>query len=207
MSTSAADRALEHLREALLSGEHEPGTMLSEATVAAELGVSRTPVRAALRRLQDDGLVVIYPKRGALVRELSLDEVRQYAQMRHALETAGVQFAGPEARATLRTELTGNLAAQERALAEADWSAFARTAVAFHRAFAKLSGNPVMLDYYDRLRDRQLLSILRSRPTLVDQPEQVLDEHRRLLDAAEAGDWAGFATQLRSHQEQRHRLP
>lgn len=207
MTASAADRALAHLRAALLAGEYPPGTMLSEASVAAELGVSRTPVRAALSRLQDDGLVAIYPKRGALVREPTVDEVREYAQLRHALETAGVQFADPAARTGLRTGLAANLADQERALADGDWAAFARTAVAFHRAFAQLSGNAVMLGYYDRLRDRQLLSILRSTPALVANPEQVLDEHRELLDAAEAGDWAGFAGLLRTHQEERHRLP
>ncbi|GAC56164.1 putative GntR family transcriptional regulator [Gordonia hirsuta DSM 44140 = NBRC 16056] len=205
--SSAADRAHAHLRAALLAGDLAPGTMLSESALAAELGVSRTPVRTALSRLQDDGLVVIYPKRGALVRELGPDEIRECAQLRHALETAGVQFAAPAARARLRARLTPNLRAQQQALTDGDPAAFARTAIDFHRSFAELAGNALMLDYYDRLRDRQLLAIVASRPTLSGDPQQVLDEHRRLLDAAEDGDWVEFARQLRNHQEERARLP
>ncbi len=204
---SAADRALTHIRTALFSGAYPPGTMLSESALAAELAVSRTPVRTALRLLQDQGLLTIYPKRGALVRELSLDEVREAAQARHALETAGVQFAGATARRGLRGHLAPNLAEQERALRDDDFPAFARAAMAFHRAFAALPANTVMLDLYDRLHGRQLLSILRSTPTIADRPDTVLDEHRRLLDDAEAGAWVRFAERLHAHQEDNHRLP
>ncbi|MFT3661639.1 MAG: GntR family transcriptional regulator [Gordonia sp. (in: high G+C Gram-positive bacteria)] len=204
---SAADRALRHIRRALLTGTYPPGTMLSESALAADLGLSRTPVRAALRRLQDEGLLTIYPKRGALVRELSADEVRASAQARHALETAGVRFAEAAARTALRAELAPNLAEQERALDGGDFPAFARAAMAFHRSFVTLAGNAVMLDLYDRLQDRQMLSILRSTPSITDQPCQVLDAHRALLDDAEAGDWVSFADRLTTHQEDSHALP
>ena len=67
--------------------------MLSESALAASLSMSRTPVRAALGRLQDEGFVTIYPQRGALVRELTADEVRESAQVRHAQSGGWVAFA------------------------------------------------------------------------------------------------------------------
>lgn len=204
---SAADRALSHIRSALLTGDYPPGTMLSEAALAGEIGVSRTPVRAALRHLQDEGLVTIYPKRGALVREPTVDEIREAAEVRHAMETAGVQFADPDRRRRLRDDLAANLADQERALADGDCAAFARSALVFHRAFVALSGNTLMLGLYERLQDQQMLSILRSTPTIAGQPAQVLDEHHGLLAAAGDGDWQSFADRLRSHQAESHRLP
>src|SRR5690625_6030153 len=90
---TVAQRAYGAIRTAILSGDHLPGAMLSESVLASSLSMSRTPVRAALGRLQDEGLVTIYPKRGALVRELTAHEVREFAQVRHALESAGVRLA------------------------------------------------------------------------------------------------------------------
>ncbi|WP_440713197.1 GntR family transcriptional regulator [Gordonia sp. FQ] len=204
---SAADRALAHIRSAVLSGTYPPGTMLSESALAADLALSRTPIRAALRLLQDEGLLTIYPQRGALVRELSPREVREAAEARNALETAGVHFADEAARRGLRARLAPSLAAQERALEAGDFPTFVRAAMEFHRSFAGLAQNAVLLDLYDRLQDRQMLSILRSTPAITGQPRQVLDEHRALLDDAESGDWVSFAGRLLAHQEESHRLP
>src|SRR4051812_7155696 len=86
----AAQRAHASIRDAIVRGELEPGAMLSENELAARLSMSRTPVRAALSRLQDEGLVTIYPQRGALVRQLTDNEVREAADVRHALESAGI---------------------------------------------------------------------------------------------------------------------
>ena len=88
--TTAADTAYTFVRGAILRGELAGGTMLSENELAAQLSMSRTPVRAALVRLEQEGWVAIYPQRGALVRSIEVGELQQSAQMRHALEVAGV---------------------------------------------------------------------------------------------------------------------
>src|SRR5262245_4889452 len=85
-SFSAAERAHEESRAAIIEGRYEPGVMLSESELAASLGVSRTPVRTALARLQDEGWVTIYSKRGALVRGLSTEELRYSADVRQTLQ-------------------------------------------------------------------------------------------------------------------------
>ncbi|MGZ0153561.1 GntR family transcriptional regulator [Kribbella sp. WER1] len=203
---SAADRAHAFVRGGIMDGTYPPGSMLSENEVAASLSMSRTPVRAALARLQDEGWVRIYAQRGALVRELTPAEVRESAEVRHALESAGVRRAGARERGRLREALTGNLDEQERALDAGDFPAFTQLAMRFHRAFVELGGNGTMLAMYDRLQDRQQLSIINSAGRITDEPEQVIEEHRGLLDDAEAGDWAAFATHLDEHQARSHAL-
>jgi len=202
----AAHRAHASIREAILRGELAPATMLSENDLAATLGMSRTPVRAALSRLQDEGWVTIYPQRGALVRELSDAEVRECADVRNALESAGILRSSAERRARLADELAGNVDRQARALADLDLAAFAALALEFHRTFVVMSGNDTMLEVYDRLRDRQYLSIVRSAHRISGDPEQVLTEHRILLEDARRGDWTAFSTHLGDHQTRSHGL-
>jgi DNA-binding GntR family transcriptional regulator len=202
-ATNAALRAHEDIRTAILSGQFAAGSMLSESNLAAAMSMSRTPVRAALARLQAEGLVTIYPQRGALVRELTADEVRESAQVRHALELAGVQLADANKRAGLRKALAPNLAEQEACLRGSDVAAFAALAMQFHRSFVELAGNETMLAFYGRLQDRQYLSILRS-PAIGDDPARVVSEHHQLLTDAEVGDWISFSAHLREHQTNNH---
>ncbi|WP_222711106.1 GntR family transcriptional regulator [Quadrisphaera setariae] len=201
---TAAQRAHAQLREAVLSGALAPGSMLSENDLAASLQMSRTPVRAALARLQEEGWVTIYPQRGALVRELTADEVREAAQVRHALEVAGVRQAAPGARVRLASQQAEGLDAQRAALRSGDVGGFTSHAMGFHRAFVALAGNGLMLATYDRLQDLQQLSIARSAPRLLDDPDTVLLEHQRLLDTAVDGDWVAFAERLGEHQAAHH---
>ena len=189
-----------------MSGEFAPGTMLSENDLAAWLAMSRTPVRAALSRLQDEGWVTIYAQRGALVREATAEEVRESAEVRNALEAAGVRRAGGSQRNGLAGRLADNLDRQEQALLSGDVDAFAVLAMRFHRAFVEASGNRIMLSLYDRLQDRQYLSILRSAGRIAREPEQVIAEHRVLLDHAGRGDWVAFAAALDDHQSRRQGL-
>ncbi len=198
-TVNSAQRAHDLIRAGILSGEFPAGAMLSESALAASMSMSRTPVRAALTRLQDEGLVRIYPKRGALVRELTVDEIRESDQVRHAFECAGVQLGDPEARRQLSARLQENLDGQDQALRRRDYPGFAALAMQFHRAFVELANNSTMLAFYDRLQDRQHLSIVRN-STVRGQPDLVLAEHRSLLTDVEAGDWMTFSSRLREHQ-------
>lgn len=180
--------------------------MLSENDLAADLAMSRTPVRSALARLQEEGWVAIYPQRGALVRELTDTEVRESADVRHALETAGVHRSIPALRGARAGWFATNLDTQANALRGNDFAGFTELAMALHRGFVELADNATLLDLYDRLQDRQYLSIIRSSGRIVAHPDDVLAEHRTLIADALAGDWAGFATHLAEHQELSHGL-
>jgi len=202
----AADRAHANLREQILHGRIAPGAMLSENELAAALSMSRTPVRAALARLQDEGWVTIYPQRGALVRELTDREVRESADARHALESAGVLRAAPERRQALATDLAANVDQQERSLRDEDFATFTTLAMRFHRAFVEMADNAVMLGIYERLQDHQQVSIVRSSARIMADPARILAEHRTLLADALRGDWTTFATHLGDHQARSHGL-
>ncbi len=202
----AADRAHAFLRDEILSGRLAPGTMLSENELASTLGMSRTPVRSALTRLQDEGWLTIYPQRGALVRLVTEQELRESGEVRHALESAGVQRGSAELRERLADELAHNVEEQVNALRGGDLRAFTSLSMRFHRAFVAMAGNDTMLAIYDRLQDRQQLSIVRSSGRITGQPQQVLTEHRTLLEDARRGDWAAFAIHLNDHQSHGHGL-
>ena len=200
----ASRRAYERIRHDIVAGILPPGSMLSENTLAQELGVSRTPVRAALSRLQTEGWVSIYPQRGALVRELTYDEIRDAAEVRHALETAGVLRADPERVGPLLDALDASIEEQRKDLAAGDFAAFNERSLKFHRMFVELSGNTTMLTLYDRVQDRQLQSTARSAPSIIEDPEGVLAEHRGLVEHARRRDWVSFAELLDTHQTSRH---
>ena len=201
---TAADRAHAHIRAAIMNGEFAPGAMLSENELAGTLAMSRTPVRAALARLQDEGWVRIYAQRGALVRELTPTEIRESAETRHALESAGVQRTPADRREDLAARLSASVDDQERALARGDFGAFVQLAMRFHRSFVEAAQNATMLAIYDRLQDRQYLSIVHSADRITQDPSPVLREHRALIEHARQGDWVAFAAHLYRHQSRSH---
>lgn len=195
---SAAQRALEEIRRAIASGEITPGSMVSENDLAARVGVSRTPVRTALVRLQDEGWVTIYPQRGALVRQIGPEESRHVAQARHAVEYASVRSLPDGERRALAQALTALVAEQTEQLEQGDLARFVELDVAFHRSFVVAGDNPVLLDFYDKLRERQVLLTTR-RAANPPHAEQILDEHRHLADLVARGDIETLDDALRRH--------
>lgn len=198
---SAAQRAYAAIRDAIVRGEHAPDTMLSEAELGAALGMSRTPVRAALARLADDGWIRIFPQRGALVLDLSDRQITEIAQARLVLETAGVDLADLARRRALAVDLAPLVEAQRVALAAGDVTTFADLSMEFHQAFAAASGNSYLADVSQRLADRQRRLIHRQRETLLACSDQVIADHRDMLARLHEDDPAGFSVVLRRHLE------
>ncbi|MFK4730476.1 GntR family transcriptional regulator [Agromyces mediolanus] len=196
---SAALRAHTAIRRAILDGTHRPGEMLSENELAQRLGMSRTPVRSALTRLQDEGWITIYPKRGALVRELGDRDIAELADARLILESMGVQRASSEVRRALADRLESQLDAQRAALLARDLDGFVTLTIAFHRSFVEAAGNAVLAEIADRLTDRQRLLLSAHRETLFTRVEETIAEHRALVERLRADDPAGFAEALRGH--------
>ena len=81
------ERAYDEIKRMVLTGELNPGTFLAERQLAARLGMSKTPVRSALERLESEGFIRISPQQGAIIRDLSLDEITDQYEIRTALET------------------------------------------------------------------------------------------------------------------------
>lgn len=199
VSPDPTDRAHREIRAGILRGRFAVGSMLSEADLANDLGIGTTPILAALRRLQDEGWVTIYPKRGALVRELDPQETLDLAEARQVLEAAGVQRASDEDRHMLAAHLERIVEQQKRALNGGSIDSFAHLSLEFHRSFVEIGGNAVLLDFYDRMRDRQAMMIVRSRDAIAQRPGEIIAEHKALINLMRAGNLTQFAEVLRNH--------
>ncbi|GAB2564034.1 GntR family transcriptional regulator [Leucobacter ruminantium] len=196
---SAAVRAYEHIRDGIIEGRYETGEMLGESGLAAELSMSRTPIRAALVRLQEEQWITVYPKRGALVKGLSDRAISDLSDTRYILESAAVQRADGSQIAALTAMLTEQIAEQQAALEAQDVHRFVDLTTAFHRSFVEVCGNQVLLELSDRLADRQRYMLFKLEARLLEQCQLILDEHRELVHSLQAGDPARFAESLRKH--------
>lgn len=197
--TSAAERAYKALRDGILEGIHRPGDMLGEASVATALGVSRTPVRIALARLQDEGWVAIYPKRGALVQGLSTKQSIEHADARLVLETTAVGRVDPRRREEFADRLEASITDQQAAFTSGEIRRFIDLTLAFHHGFVEAGGSEVLLELYDRLADRHRYLLFSTGDRLLTRCEEIIGEHRTLVAYLRTGDVEAFAAALRGH--------
>lgn len=206
-STSAADVAHTHLRAQILDGILTGGTMLSEGSVAEELGMSRTPVREAFLRLQTEGWLRLYPKRGALVVETQPHERDDIVAARVLIESDAVLRIALDARARveLARKLREILARQRRAASSEDLHALAATDAEFHAAIVDAGANSLLSAFFSSLRDRQRRMTARSLWRRADRVERVLSEHAELASLIANGDSDAFRTELTSHIRRTHR--
>jgi DNA-binding GntR family transcriptional regulator len=195
---SAADRAYEHVKQRLLAGDYAEGELLSEGAIAEQLGVSRTPVREALLQLQSERLLTLYPKRGALVTPISAREISDLFDVRMLVERHGIQLADP---AAVVPQLEQLVARQRELLAADDRAAFAAADRDFHRVCVAAAGNEILLDLYDRLRDRQHRVVAAMIADDASRAAEILAEHVRIVIALRAGDRAAAERALVEHLE------
>lgn len=183
----AADRVYTHVKQGVLERRYEGGTLLTEGELAEAVGVSRTPVREALLRLEAEGLIRLYPKKGALVLPVSAQEIADVVETRLLVEEHAARKAVP-APAGLIERLEELLARQKKQAAAGDLAGAAVTDRCFHAEIVRSGGNEILSRLYDQLRDRQLrmgVAVLHSHP---DRIAKTLAEHEEILDALRAGD-------------------
>lgn len=174
----------ERIRDAISDGVFEAGTPLVESSLAEWCGVSRTPIREALSRLQHDGLV-IRTDRGVVVRERSPEEILDIYETRISLEMVAARLAAQRHTSIDRVRLTRNLELYEQTGRQIDRRAERNRE--FHGAIWHASHNESLADLLDRLN----LHLLRYPQTTLAAPgrwEETLDEHRALVEAILARD-------------------
>ncbi|MFH8608653.1 GntR family transcriptional regulator [Streptomyces sp. NPDC018029] len=183
----AAERVYTHVKQAVLERRYEGGTLLTEGELAEAVGVSRTPVREALLKLEVEGLLRLYPKKGALVLPVSAQEIADVVETRLLVETHSVRKAVP-APAGLIDRLEALLAKQRKQAAAGELAEAAVTDRCFHAEIVRSGGNDILSRLYDQLRDRQLrmgVAVMHSHP---DRIAKTLAEHEEILDALRRGD-------------------
>ena len=205
-NTSAAERAYRVVRNGILNGAYPANTMLGEETLATEIGVSRTPVRSALARLQEEGWIVIYPKRGALVRGLSERAIGDLQDARLILESAGASRANAAVRDALTDRLHDSIAAQRAAFRDRDVRRFIELTIGYHRAFVEAAGNDILLELNDRLADRQRFLLFSKGEHLLARCDDIITEHETLVEHLRTGNATAFTEALRKHLDD-HYVP
>jgi DNA-binding GntR family transcriptional regulator len=190
---SRTTHVLEIVKNAILNGQLEPGQALVESELASRLGVSKTPVREALKTLEGTGLVVIRPYTGATVRVFSDDDAVAIYDMRLLLEPEAVRRS-----IAAGADLDEAADALAKAREAGDGSGRSIANRAFHRALYRNSGNPLLLQTLDGLRD-QIALISAGSWARSASWEQEAGEHDRILEAARTGDAEGTARLVREH--------
>ncbi|MGR6742877.1 GntR family transcriptional regulator [Microbacterium sp. F1-18] len=187
-TASRREQVAEVLREAITSGDLEPGHRLTELELASQLGTSRAPIREALRQLEQEGLVVSYPYRGTEVLGVSQEEIENVlVPVRLALE----RFAFAKAMEVCTDEdaaaLAAIVASMDDAAGAGDLGRLADEDARFHEAIVVLSGQQHCLQIWRTIQPRVRAYFRRDASYYAD-PHAVGAQHRVLLDALIAGD-------------------
>jgi DNA-binding GntR family transcriptional regulator len=198
---SASERAYRHVKERIVSGDLEGGELLSEGEIADRLEMSRTPVREAFLRLQAEGWMKLYPKRGAAIIPIRPREIDEVIEARALLEAHAVSRIAADGEATKRlaAELAPLIDRQAAAADAGDLAAFASADADFHATIAAAGGNQVLIDFYAGLRDRQRRMTRDSLRRTAGTRERILEQHRRLVRLIAAGDADSFTAEIAAH--------
>jgi DNA-binding GntR family transcriptional regulator len=168
---------------------------VSERGLAKTLGMSNTPVRSAVERLELEGMLSIGPQRGIRVRELSSEEIVDHFEIRHALETLVLRKLAGRLTTEQTDALYQNIAAHEASLLAGDIQQYITLDGDFHLLLAEFSGNSDVERVLRQLRDRIFRVIMRVIEHFPQRLRDGLEEHRQILDLLVEGD-AKLATKL-----------
>ncbi len=200
-STSLVDDAYELIRRRILDNVWPPGHRALEQEVALALGMSRTPVREALMRLQNEGLVEVIPRHGMRVLPVSPNDMGEIYQILTALECMAAELLAQRRPTALELEpLVAATRAMDKALQADNLDAWAAADERFHAQLLELAGNrqlqATVLNYWDRAHRARMFT-LRLRPIPVNSTK----EHMQMVERLRAGDVVGAAAVTRSHRE------
>ncbi len=174
------DVVFKTLREAILRGDLKPGERLMELQLAAKLGVSRTPIREAIRMLQQEGLAVTIPRRGAEVAAMTEKDMEDVLQVREALEILAVQLASEKITEEQIAELEERLKAFEQAVETAEVKQIAQSDIDFHDLIYTAAENPRLVVLLNNLREQ----IYRYRVEYLKDEKnypRLIEEHRQIM--------------------------
>jgi len=199
---SLGDQIYVSIREAIVSLRMEPGSLVYENELAESLGVSRTPIREAIRLLVSEQLLEVLPQRGTRIAYISERKVSEARFIREHLELGAFRLVAREWRRQDRsreTETIGRLFAEQRQAAEqGDIASFLQQDEAFHRTVMEMTGNETLLQVIGHMRahlNRLRFLAIREYRTM----DRVMEEHAALFDALRQGDEANTAELLERH--------
>lgn len=181
------DVVFQTLRQAILRGELEPGERLMEIHLADRLGVSRTPIREAIRKLELEGLVVMIPRRGAIVASITEKDLKDVLEVRRTLEIMAVEMACDRITPEILAELKAAGEEFQKLKDSSDFTSLAAADVKFHDLIYAATDNQRLISILNNLREqmyRYRLEYLKDR----DSHERLNNEHQEIYEAIRNGN-------------------
>jgi DNA-binding GntR family transcriptional regulator len=193
-----SEQVYQVVRGLIVSGRMRPGEAVIEATLAARLGVSRTPVREALKRLSDEGLIDVFAQSGTFIAPISRKALEEAYIIRTALEAESVSRAAGRLTDADSEAFADNIAAHERAIGRRQFAEAIRLDDTFHRMIAEVND----LHMLWRAVDVSKAQMDRGRHLAIPEPGMgaaTIRQHKQILEAMLAGDADRAAQHMREH--------
>lgn len=192
------DVVFQTLRQAILKGELQPGERLMEIKLAERLGVSRTPIREAIRKLELEGLVVMIPRKGAAVANITEKDTKDVLEVRRTLEMFAVEVACDRITPEQLVQLKEAAKAFEASKGSMDLIRIAETDMNFHEIIYEATQNERLVQMLNNLRE----NMYRYRIEYLKDPnyyDSLVREHQAILDAVESGCKEKARVCMRNH--------
>ncbi len=195
------ERAYDRIKQRLLDDDYPPGTFLSERQLAEALGMSKTPVKAALERLESEGFIAVSPQQGIVVRELSVGEIADQYEIRIALESYTLRTLAGRLGPSEATRVKANLAAQAKLRGSGDVTRWVELDAEFHTLFTEFLANREILRVIRQLREKMRRVVTQVFRLCPARMETSYEEHAAIAAAVLGGDGARAAELIVRHLE------
>ena len=184
---SLAKMAYEAIRQSILSGQWKIGELYNEKAIAADLGISRTPVREALLELASQDLIIFLPRRGLMVNRFTRHDVDEIFELRKAIELAAVEKITVAAPPFDLFEIEEALLSQRKAVKQKNYLAFMEADRLFHTSFSELTKNRRLIAILDNIRD--MIHVMGAKALALEgRAVEVIKEHQTIFEAVKKGN-------------------
>lgn len=198
---SLAKMAYEAIRKSILSGQWKIGELYNEKAIAADLGISRTPVREALLELAAQDLILFLPRRGLMVNRFTRRDVDEIFELRKAIELAAVEKVALASPPFDLFEIEEALLKQRKAAKEKDYHAFMEADRIFHTSFSELTNNRRLMAVLENLRD--MIHVMGAKALALEgRALKVIEEHQAIFEAVRSGNCEEARRAMADHLDQ-----
>lgn len=197
---SLTEKAYQHIKNAILSNQYKPGEVLSENQLAEELGISRTPIREAIKVLTNEGFVKIYPYRGIFVSEISITTIQEIMEARMALELTAIRKAAKSVTEQDKIQLQAIFNKMSTYLNNNEYELFHEADKEFHGFILQVGGNTYIHDLVEKINER-MYHIRLINTKLPGRLSVATTEHEKILKALLSNDVTLAHDAMQEHLE------
>lgn len=199
------DVVYQTLRNAILKGELKPGERLMEMKLASKLGVSRTPIREAIRMLEREGLTITIPRRGAQVAQMTLKDMDDVYVIRRSLERLALEYISGKLTSGQIADMRYAQKVFEEAVAEGEHSEIEKKDWEFHSVIFEATGNTKLVSIMNTLQE-QLSRYRWAYLQHNNQFQKLIEEHRQIVNSLEHGSFEECLQAVMSHLDSQEEI-